>query len=74
MVERAGGYYGAAFTGAQVVTQGNPLSSTIFNLVVDAVVCHWVFVMVEGVEERGDPGQEGMYHNDLFYADNGVVS
>ena len=38
MVARAGGYCRAAFTGAQVVTQGDPLSPTIFNVVVDAVV------------------------------------
>ena len=39
MVARAGGYYGAAFTGARRVTQGYQLSPTIFNVVVDAVVC-----------------------------------
>ena len=40
MVARAGGYYGEAFKGARGVTQGDPLSSTIFNVVVDAVVRH----------------------------------
>ena len=40
MVERAGGYYREAFKGAWEVTQGEPLSHTIFNVVVDAVVCH----------------------------------
>ena len=40
MVASAGGYYGDAFKGARVVTQGNPLSPTIFNVVVDAVVRH----------------------------------
>ena len=38
MVARAGGYYGTSFKGAMVVTQGDPLSPTIFNVVVDAVV------------------------------------
>ena len=38
MVARAGGYYGTAFQGARGVTQGNSLSTTIFNVVVDAVV------------------------------------
>ena len=42
MVARAGGYYGEAFWGERGVTQGDPLSSTIFNVVVDAVVQHWV--------------------------------
>ena len=54
---RAGGYYGAAFKGDQGVTQGDLLSPTIFNVVVDVVVSHWVTVMVEGAEERGERGQ-----------------
>ena len=40
MVERAGGYYRTAFGGERGVTQGDPLSPTIFNVVVDAVVWH----------------------------------
>ena len=59
MVARAGGYYGTAFQGARGVTQVDPLSPTIFNVVVYAVVRHWVTVMVLGVEERGECGQEG---------------
>ena len=50
MVARAGGYYGDAFKGVRGVTQGYPLSYTIFNVVVDAVVRHWVALMVEGAE------------------------
>ena len=42
MVARAGGYYGTSFQVARGVTQGDPLSYTIFNVVVDAVVLHWV--------------------------------
>ena len=40
MVAWAGGYFGTGFKGARGVTQGDPLSPTIFNVVVDAVVCH----------------------------------
>ena len=57
MVARAGGYYGAAFMGARGVMQGDPLFPTIFNMLVDVVVCHWVSVMVEGAEERGERGK-----------------
>ena len=57
MVASTGGYYGAAFKGARGVTQGYPLSPTIFNVVVDVVVRHWMTVMVEGAEERGKRGQ-----------------
>ena len=38
MVTRAGGYYGTAFRGEIGVTQGDPLSPTNFNVVVDAVI------------------------------------
>ena len=74
MVAQEGGYYGAAFKGDWGVTQGDPLSSKIFNVVVDVVVRHWVSVMVEGAEERGKRGQEGRHHNALFYADDGMVA
>ena len=73
MAARAGRYYGAAFKGARGVTQGDPLSPTIFNVVVDAVVRHWVAVMGEGAEERGERGQEGRHKNDLLYMDDGMV-
>ena len=46
MVARAGGYYGTGFNGARGVTQGDPLSPTIFNVVMDAVVHHWVTLAV----------------------------
>ena len=36
------------------MTQGNPLSPKIFNIVVDAVMCHWVAVVSE--EEAGPEG------------------
>ena len=35
MVARAGGYYRESFKGVRVVTQGDPLSATIFNVVVE---------------------------------------
>ena len=50
MVARVGGYYRVAFKGARGVTQVEPLYPTIFNVVVDAVVRHWVTVMAEGAE------------------------
>ena len=40
MVDHAGGYCGETFKGFGGVTQGYPLSPTIFNVVVDAVVRH----------------------------------
>ena len=54
------------------MTQGDPLFPTIFNMVVDAVVRHWVYRVVEEAEARGDTGQEGRHQAALFYADNGM--
>ena len=42
MVARAGGYYGEAFKESRDVTQGDPLSPTIFNVAVDVMLRHWV--------------------------------
>ena len=42
--------YGTLFKVHQGVTKGDPLPPTIFNMLVDAVVCHWV-TLVAGKEE-----------------------
>ena len=45
MVSRAGRYYGALFKVSRGVMQGDPLSPTILNMVVDVVICHWESVV-----------------------------
>ena len=59
MVARAGGYFGTGFKGERGVTQGDPLYPTIFNVVVDAVVRHWVTLKVEEADTRGGAGEGG---------------
>ena len=59
MVARAAGYYRTAFGGERGVTQGDLLYLTIFNVVVDAVVRHWVNRIVEATESKGETGREG---------------
>ena len=59
MEEISGGYYGKAFKGARGVTQGDLLSPTIFNVVVDAVVRHWLEGLQNTTEEKGATGREG---------------
>ena len=45
MLSRAGHYYGAPFMGSMGFTQGNLIPPTIFNMVVDAFIHHWVTVV-----------------------------
>ena len=74
MVARAGRYYGKGFKGERGVTQGDPLSPTIYNVVVDAVVRHWLQISTQEVERRGEQGREGRHQAALFYADNGMIA
>ena len=53
MVARAGGYYRKGFKRGRGVTQGDPLSPIIFNVVLDTVVRHWVMLEVMEAETRG---------------------
>ena len=64
MVARAGGYYGANFHRERGVTQGDLISPTIFNVVVDAVVCHWESLLVAEREERGGREQRRQRRRD----------
>ena len=72
MAARSGGYYGAAFKGERRVTQGNPLSPTLFNVVVDAVVRHCLEDLQAAKEEKDVEGGEGHF-SAVFYADDGMV-
>ena len=74
MVARAGGYFGLPLKGYCGMTQGDPLSPTLFNVVVDAFIRHWVTVV--------DPTEDGMERLGLqirdlvwyLYADDGLVT
>ena len=74
MVARTGRYYGKGFKGERGVTQGDPLSPTIFNVVVDAVVRHWLLLATHEAERRGERGREGRHQAALFYADEGMIA
>ena len=56
------------------MTQGNPLSPTILNVVVNAVVRHWVTIAVSEAETLRERGREGRHQSALFYADDGMLA
>ena len=56
------------------MTQGDPLSPTIFNVVVDAVVRHWLHLATQEAERRGERGRERRHQAALFYADGGMIA
>ena len=74
MVTRAGSYYGKGFKGERGVTQGDPLSPTIFNVVVDTVVRHWLTIAVQEAERRVEREREGQHQAALVYADDGMLA
>ena len=74
MVAWAGSYYEKGFKGERGVTQGDPLSPTIFNVVVDAVVRHWIQLATHEAERRGERGREGRHQAALFYADDSMIA
>ena len=76
MAAKSGGHYGTAFQIHHGVTQGNPLSPTIFNMVVDTVIRHWVAV-VGGPQEGSILEGLGTSIQDLlalFYAYDVLVA
>ena len=74
MVARAGRYYGTEFKGERGVTQGDPLSPTIFNVMVDAVVRQWLHMATQEAERRRERGRERRHQAALFYADDGMIA
>ena len=53
-MDHVDGYYGEAFRGFRGLTQGDPLSLTIFNMAVEEVVSAQMFLSDGGA--RGRPG------------------
>ena len=52
--------------------QGDPLSPTIFNVLVDAVVRHLLEGLKNATEEKGTTGRE-RHFSAVFYANDGMV-
>ena len=74
MVDMAGGYFDLPFKVYHGVTQGDPLSSTIFHVVVYSIIYHWVIVVT--APEEGMEVFELLIHDlvTYFYANNVIVA
>ena len=74
IVARSGRYYGTLLKIHEGVTYGDTLSPTIFNMVEDAVIWHWV-TLLSGEEEVPDGfGWSFQLPVACFYADNGIIA
>ena len=73
MVAKAGGYFRHPFKGYQGVTQGDPMYPTTFNLVVDALIRHWVTVVMPTEEGTGFLGLMIIHMLAYFYANDSLV-
>ena len=61
MVELAEGYYIEPLCRERGMTQGDPLLPNIFNMVVEAVVHHWEYLVSE---EGGSYGRDNISGNE----------
>ena len=74
MVAKSGGYFGHTLKGYRGVMQGYPLYPTIFNVVVDSVIRHWVTVVTPAEAGTGVLGLMIIYLLAYFYANDSLVS
>ena len=73
MMDRAGHYGRTLFKGHIVVTQGDTISPTIFNMVVDLVIHYWVILVARKESGLYGFGRSVQWLSDFFYADNGLL-
>ena len=74
MAAQTGRYYSALFTGSRGATHGKPLSPTIFNMVVDAVIRHWA-TRVTGEDSIMEGfGRAVQKLSALFYVECGLLA
>ena len=66
MVAQGGGYFGTPFNGFWGFTQGYPLSLIVFDIVMYAMVWHWVAVVV--ATESGSGGLRRAVQRMAFFS------
>jgi hypothetical protein len=72
VVARQSGYHSSPFSVRRGVTQGDVISPTIFNIVVDAVVCYWLQrTSLAASQDTSDQSQ--LEVSAAYYADDGIL-
>ena len=74
IVSKSGRYFGRLLKEYQGVTQGDPLSPTIFNVVLDAIICRWVTVVMPTEAGTGGLGLTIIDMAEYLYANDGLMS
>ena len=74
MVPKSGKYYGQPFSMGRGVTQGDLVSLTLFNIIVDAVVRAALQEICGPQESQHGFGWSVGEHNICFYADYGGIA
>jgi hypothetical protein len=67
------GYYGKPFEVGCGVTQGDVISPTIFNIIVDAVLHHWYSVVSPDPTDTDALGTNILERLSLFFVDDGLI-
>ena len=67
--------YGIAFKAGREVTQGGPLSASLFNIVVDCLAQEWLIRLRETIELEEDKVERLMVSFlAIFYVDNAYLA
>ena len=74
LVTKSCRYFGLLFKGYRGVTQGDPLSPTIFNVVMYSIIRHWVTVMTPAEAGTGGLGLTIIDLAAYLYDDDGLVA
>ena len=74
MVASTGGYYDPPLKGYHGVTQEDPLTTTLFKMVMDSVIRHWVMVVAATMEGKEGLGLLIRNLEAYLYAEDGLVA